>query len=100
MDSAAVVITDSGGVQEETTYLGTPCLTYRENTERPVTVTQGTNRLLGTSPENLIAEAKRTLSDGRNQRPEPPELWDGRAAERIVGHIRKYLQIHSYQSGE
>jgi UDP-N-acetylglucosamine 2-epimerase (non-hydrolysing) len=93
MDSAAIVITDSGGIQEETTYLGVPCLTYRDNTERPVTVTHGTNRLVGAKPENLIAEAKLALCEARDcRRQQPPQLWDGRAAQRIVGHVRAYLQ--------
>src|SRR5262249_54100022 len=95
MDSAVLVMTDSGGVQEETTYLGVPCLTYRENTERPVTITQGTNRLVGTRPENLVAEAGRVLRNGRRVAcQERPHLWDGHAAERIVGHTRRYLQAH------
>jgi UDP-N-acetylglucosamine 2-epimerase (non-hydrolysing) len=84
MSRARLVLTDSGGVQEETTILGVPCLTLRETTERPVTVTQGTNRVVGTDPERVLEEALRTLDDP----PEPagrPPLWDGRAAERIVG---------------
>jgi UDP-N-acetylglucosamine 2-epimerase (non-hydrolysing) len=93
MDSTAFVMTDSGGVQEETTFLGVPCLTYRDNTERPVTVTDGTNRLIGTSPENLVAEARKVLRNARQRaRNGPPPLWDGHAAERIVEHVRKYLQ--------
>jgi UDP-N-acetylglucosamine 2-epimerase (non-hydrolysing) len=90
MDKAAIVITDSGGIQEETTYLRVPCLTYRDNTERPVTVTAGTNRLVGTDPSNLIREAKAVLSTSRASNPVPP-LWDGHAAERIVATIRDYL---------
>lgn len=84
MAGARLVLTDSGGVQEETTILGVPCLTVRENTERPVTITHGTNRLVGTAPARIIAAVDETLAaprpDGRR-----PELWDGRAAERIVG---------------
>lgn len=84
MAGARLVLTDSGGVQEETTILGVPCLTVRENTERPVTITHGTNRLVGTEPARIIAAVDETLAaprpDGRR-----PELWDGRAAERIVG---------------
>jgi len=93
MESSAMVMTDSGGIQEETTYLGIPCLTYRDNTERPVTVTLGTNRLVGTNPENLIAEALKALA-GANEarRTSTPLLWDGHAAERIVAHVRHYLQ--------
>ena len=91
MDNAAIVITDSGGIQEETTYLGVPCLTYRENTERPVTVTMGTNRLIGTDPVTMIAEARKVLREGRQSEPIAPPLWDGHAAERIVVLVREYL---------
>jgi UDP-N-acetylglucosamine 2-epimerase (non-hydrolysing) len=81
--SASVVVTDSGGVQEETTILGVPCLTVRENTERPATVVSGTNRIVGTNPAKIVAGYR----DARGQRPDDPpvpEKWDGRAAERIV----------------
>lgn len=93
VDSAAMVITDSGGIQEETTYLGVPCLTFRDNTERPVTVTEGTNRLIGTDPQNLLREARLTTSRGfeRANSYTPPNLWDGHASERIVAIIRNYL---------
>jgi len=80
---ARLVITDSGGVQEETTYLRVPCLTVRENTERPVTVTAGTNRLVGNDPERLIVQALRVLR-GEGTQAEIPPLWDGRASERIA----------------
>ena len=83
---AAVVITDSGGIQEETTYLGVPCLTMRENTERPVTITTGTNQLIGRDMERLVAESRRVL-DGTNKRGGIPPLWDGRASERIADCI-------------
>ena len=81
---AAAVLTDSGGIQEETTYLGVPCFTLRDNTERPVTVEQGTNHLLGLAPER-IADVPRLIAAmrGRPAR-EPVPLWDGRAAERVV----------------
>ena len=85
---AAVVLTDSGGIQEETTALGVPCLTVRENTERPITVEQGTNELVGTSAEKILScfdEIKR----GEWKRGQRPDLWDGRAAERIVDVLRE-----------
>jgi UDP-N-acetylglucosamine 2-epimerase (non-hydrolysing) len=85
---ARIVLTDSGGLQEETTALGVPCLTLRENTERPVTVARGTNRIVGTSPDRIVPEAMRVLSEGRPAVSRPP-LWDGRAAERIVAIIRQ-----------
>lgn len=80
---ATLVITDSGGIQEETTYLGVPCLTIRENTERPVTVTLGTNILVGQDMKRLQAEVKRILAGERKQGRVPP-LWDGHTAERIA----------------
>lgn len=83
---AAVVITDSGGIQEETTYLGVPCLTMRENTERPVTITTGTNQLIGRDMERLVAEARRVLT-GAHKRGGIPPLWDGKTAERIADCI-------------
>jgi UDP-N-acetylglucosamine 2-epimerase (non-hydrolysing) len=88
MMHAQVVLTDSGGIQEETTILGTPCLTIRENTERPVTITQGTNVLVGTDPQRIVAEAQRILAgDGKSGR--VPELWDGCAARRIVAILHE-----------
>jgi UDP-N-acetylglucosamine 2-epimerase (non-hydrolysing) len=80
---AAVVITDSGGIQEETTYLGVPCLTMRENTERPITVTMGTNTLLGRDTAAMEAEVGAILA-GRRKAGQIPELWDGHAGERIA----------------
>ena len=80
---AAVVITDSGGIQEETTYLGIPCLTLRENTERPITVTMGTNVLIGQDRQKLQDELKKILS-GRAKPGRIPPLWDGTASERIA----------------
>jgi UDP-N-acetylglucosamine 2-epimerase (non-hydrolysing) len=83
MSDSAVVLTDSGGIQEETTILGIPCLTLRENTERPITVTQGTNRLTGSST-GAILKAYREVRDQPQRPVKVPELWDGRAADRIV----------------
>lgn len=83
---AAAVITDSGGVQEETTYLGIPCLTLRENTERPVTVTEGTNRLV--RPADLGA-AVDTVLGGRWPQGRRPELWDGQAADRCIASLKR-----------
>jgi UDP-N-acetylglucosamine 2-epimerase (non-hydrolysing) len=83
---AAVVITDSGGMQEETTFLGVPCLTLRENTERPITVEQGSNVLIGADLDRLRAEVARSLRDS-GRRGRVPPLWDGRASERIAAVI-------------
>jgi UDP-N-acetylglucosamine 2-epimerase (non-hydrolysing) len=80
---AQFVLTDSGGIQEETTALGIPCLTLRENTERPITVEQGTNQIVGSDPEKIMQEAERIIS-GNFKTGRRPELWDGHAARRIV----------------
>lgn len=80
---ATVVLTDSGGLQEETTALGVPCLTLRENTERPITVEEGTNTLVGTDPVRIVAEVGKILQ-GQGKAGRRPHLWDGKAAERIV----------------
>ncbi|MBQ9705650.1 MAG: UDP-N-acetylglucosamine 2-epimerase, partial [Paludibacteraceae bacterium] len=77
------VITDSGGITEETTVMGVPCITLRDNTERPETCTIGTNELIGTNPQN-IAPALNTLYAGNWKKGAIPPLWDGHAAERIV----------------
>jgi len=103
MANAALVLTDSGGIQEETTILGIPCLTIRNNTERPITITQGTNRLVGTDPKRIVKEALKFLTppsplererikvrDGSKRR---PELWDGKAAARIVNVLNSKFQI-------
>jgi UDP-N-acetylglucosamine 2-epimerase (non-hydrolysing) len=83
MERARLVFTDSGGIQEETTALGVPCLTFRDSTERPITVAEGTNVLLGTDAERVAPAVDAVLAgDGAGGR--IPELWDGRAAERIV----------------
>jgi UDP-N-acetylglucosamine 2-epimerase (non-hydrolysing) len=80
--SAAVVLTDSGGIQEETTVLGIPCVTLRETTERPITVTEGTNVVVGTDPARIIEAADRALAGEVAAR--RPALWDGHASERIA----------------
>ena len=83
---ARAVITDSGGITEETTVLGIPCLTLRDNTERPETITEGTNELIGTNPE-AVKPALQRLMSGNWKTGAIPEKWDGKAAERIVAHI-------------
>ena len=83
---ARMVLTDSGGLQEETTVLGVPCLTMRNNTERPITCEIGTNVMVGNQPSEILAQAKEILS-GKPKPSEIPEKWDGHAAKRIVGHI-------------
>ena len=80
---ARLVLTDSGGIQEEATILGIPCLTLRDTTERPVTVTHGTNRIIGSDPNRILDESLKTLGQPLGPNTAPP-LWDGRAAERIV----------------
>ncbi len=86
VENAKAVITDSGGITEETTVMSVPCLTLRDNTERPETITIGTNELIGTNPEN-IAPALRKLFAGEWKKGGIPELWDGKTAERIVHHL-------------
>ncbi len=85
-----IVLTDSGGIQEETTVLGIPCLTIRENTERPVTIEIGTNRLVGVSPRRILEEGMDVLSRGPKEG-RVPELWDGKTSQRIVRVINEYL---------
>jgi UDP-N-acetylglucosamine 2-epimerase (non-hydrolysing) len=87
---AKAVITDSGGITEETTVMGVPCMTLRDNTERPETVEIGTNELIGTNPAALKPALDR-LFDGRWKKGAIPELWDGRTSERIVAHLEKLL---------
>jgi UDP-N-acetylglucosamine 2-epimerase (non-hydrolysing) len=91
MTDATLVLTDSGGLQEETTALGVPCLTLRENTERPITVTHGTNALVGHDIP-AIREGVAEILAGRGKRGRVPELWDGHAAERIAADLWHWLQ--------
>ncbi|HZO38334.1 MAG TPA: UDP-N-acetylglucosamine 2-epimerase (non-hydrolyzing) [Methylomirabilota bacterium] len=86
---ARLVLTDSGGIQEEATILGIPCLTLRDTTERPVTVTHGTNRIIGSDPNRILDESLKTLGQPLGPNTAPP-LWDGRAAERIVDILDEY----------
>jgi UDP-N-acetylglucosamine 2-epimerase (non-hydrolysing) len=90
MRYSSLVLTDSGGIQEETTALGIPCLTIRDNTERPITVVVGTNRLVGTRPERIVAEAHNVLQHGVSGA-RVPDLWDGQAATRIGQVITNFL---------
>lgn len=91
MANADLVLTDSGGIQEETTVLGIPCLTLRENTERPVTITEGTNLLAGKKCRSILQAYKRLRSRKKHRR--IPALWDGKAANRIVAILAKKLQF-------
>ena len=92
--NARLVLTDSGGIQEETTVLGIPCLTLRENTERPITVTHGTNQVIGSSPKRILTEAMKVLEAPRSTLASPP-LWDGRASERIISILKKQFLSRS-----
>ena len=90
MAGAKLVLTDSGGIQEETTVLGIPCLTLRENTDRPVTVTEGTSTLVGISQENIRAEAVKII-EGNRKNGRVPKYWDGKAASRIIKCLLEHL---------
>ncbi len=85
--NAQMTLTDSGGLQEETTALGVPCLTLRNNTERPITIEQGSNRLVGSNPARIICAARKILSGRVSYAGRAPELWDGHAADRIVEEL-------------
>jgi UDP-N-acetylglucosamine 2-epimerase (non-hydrolysing) len=89
MAHAKVVLTDSGGIQEETTVLNIPCITLRDTTERPITLTEGTNVLVHDDPEKIVAEVKKVL-DGQRRESRCPSLWDGHTAERIVAILPKH----------
>ncbi len=93
MNNAGLVLTDSGGIQEETTALGVPCLTARENTERPITITEGTNTLVGTDKEVILEHIKHHLQNGAAGEPKElpkPLYWDGKTAKRIAKAILEY----------
>ncbi len=90
ISGSALAITDSGGVQEETTYLGIPCITLRDNTERPITLTEGTNRL--STAARFVADADEALN-GQWAKGTKPALWDGRTAERCVAALRRRCGI-------
>lgn len=94
MRDARVVLTDSGGIQEETTALGVPCITLRNNTERPITVTEGTNTLAGTDPENILKIFDEVMRAG-GKAGRIPEFWDGKAAVRIAQVIRTWIKGES-----
>lgn len=91
IDHARIVLTDSGGIQEETTALGVPCLTLRENTERPATVDQGSNEIVGIDPDRILAAAQSVLRNPPRSSLCPP-LWDGQTAPRILAILRKHFQ--------
>ncbi|MEQ1661829.1 MAG: UDP-N-acetylglucosamine 2-epimerase (non-hydrolyzing) [Thiobacillus sp.] len=98
MRDAKLVLTDSGGIQEETTALGVPCLTLRDNTERPITLTEGTNTLVGADPAAIRAAFADVMSSG-GKAGRIPEYWDGRAAQRIAQHLKIWLpQRHGVRS--
>jgi UDP-N-acetylglucosamine 2-epimerase (non-hydrolysing) len=90
MQGACMVLTDSGGVQEETTALRIPCLTLRENTERPITVSEGSNAIAGLDPAVILALSRDILRYG-GRAGRAPQYWDGRSAERIAGVIQGWL---------
>ena len=93
MDGARLVLTDSGGIQEETTALGVPCLTLRDNTERPVTIEEGTNQLLGSDPAKIVP-AVRALLQGPVREGRLPALWDGHTADRIATELLRFGAAH------
>ncbi len=90
MTETKLMLTDSGGIQEETTILKVPCITLRENTERPITVQQGTNVIVGTNTTRIIEESRNVL-DGKELFSKMPDLWDGKAAERIVNILKEKI---------
>lgn len=99
MSHAAVVVTDSGGVQEETTALGIPCLVLRETTERPITVSEGTGRLIGNDPARLVEAYEHALANRGTSTSRIPDLWDGLAGERIARHLEAHLDGGEVERG-
>jgi len=95
MKDARIVLTDSGGIQEETTALGVPCLTLRHNTERPITVDEGTNTIVGTDRRQILVAAEEVLNGG-GKTGRIPEYWDGRAAVRIAAILSQWLDARNY----
>ena len=91
MANSKMALTDSGGLQEETTALGIPCITLRENTERPITVTEGTNTIVGCDPELILKTAYEVL-EGKGKAGRIPDLWDGKTSSRIVDVILQYIE--------
>ena len=91
MSKSKLVLTDSGGLQEETTALGIPCLTLRENTERPITVTEGTNTIVGTD-KNLIINLSKEVIESGGKSGRIPDLWDGKTAVRIADVLLNHIQ--------
>jgi UDP-N-acetylglucosamine 2-epimerase (non-hydrolysing) len=89
VSKCTIAVTDSGGLQEETTYLGIPCATLRENTERPITVTEGTNRLL--RADDLVGAVQSALQ-GKWPKGRRPDRWDGKAAERASAHLKRWME--------
>jgi UDP-N-acetylglucosamine 2-epimerase (non-hydrolysing) len=92
LSQARLVLTDSGGLQEESSALGVPCLTLRENTERPITIELGTNLLVGTNPERIRSEAIKVL-EGKGKQGRIPDKWDGHAGERIAEVFERALAV-------
>ena len=89
MSKSKFVLTDSGGLQEETTALGIPCITLRENTERPITVSEGTNTLVGTDKDLIISTSNEILNSG-GKKGQIPDLWDGKSAKRIADVLLQF----------
>jgi UDP-N-acetylglucosamine 2-epimerase (non-hydrolysing) len=97
MANAKIVLTDSGGIQEETTVLNVPCITFRDTTERPITLTEGTNVLVHDDPEKVVAEVTKILN-GYERHGKCPPIWDGHTAERIVSILAKSARIANSSS--